>query len=718
MLLIRDISPRVVQRRRLIFLFFFLLIFSTGFVSMLKMSLAQPMTPVAIVTLTLFAILFAQLSFGVTLALFGFRILRTGGDPLRVTNTISETEETGVLPSTAIIMPIYNEEISRVVTGIAEMFQSLESTGHGLSFDFFLLSDSDDPNVWIEEEKSWLEVCKQVNGFGRIFYRKRRVRLNHKSGNVADFCRRWGANYRYMIVLDADSIMAGNTFVRLVELMETNRSIGIIQTAPKLVLGSTLFRRVQQFASAVYGPLFMAGSQYWHLGGGNYWGHNAIIRIKLFMEHCALPELPRVGALGGRILSHDTIEAAFMRRAGYGVWFAYDLEGSYEEGPPNLLASLKRDRRWCHGNMQHLLVLLRPGLCISSRIHILLGILSYASAPLWFAFMLLTFFTDWSLSMKTPPQVSPNLISPAHGAGLFAYIVALLLLPKVLGAVWFLTNRDSARTCGGPLKLVASVILETFFSALLAPIQMVFYTKFVFSALTGMPIKWKGQRRGDDCPGWKELILTHGLHTIVATSIGAVLFFFAPSSLPWISPVLAGLILALPFARFTGSRSIGELSRKAGLFLIEEELQPPFELRNLGQPSLDRTNFFLRESGYSEHMGVLQAVLDPYIHAIHVSFLRLREQTVPRTRNFKDELCMKLLTDGPGSLSSDERTALLWDAEAMMEAHKTLWVCAQDKLDGFWAQALRHYNESMAISIRRSIHTMPSSTPDDFRAPQ
>ena len=310
-----QITPRVVRGRGAAFILICSVIFLVGFIPMLALLTRNGFHWLNLGILVLFGILFAQVSFGVTLALTGFWILRKG-DRLRINQTIGPEGWPKLLPSTAIVMPIYNEDVGRVFQGVRVMYESLAKTGRGEGFDFFVLSDSNDPNHWIEEEKSWLELCRQVNGFGRIFYRKRRVQLHHKSGNIADFCRRWGANYRYMIVLDADSIMRGETMVRLVELMERNRSVGMIQTAPQLVLGNSLFRRIQQFAARLYGPIFMAGSQFWHLGGGNYWGHNAIIRIKLFMEHCALPELPKLGAIGGRILSHDTVEAAFIRRGG------------------------------------------------------------------------------------------------------------------------------------------------------------------------------------------------------------------------------------------------------------------------------------------------------------------------------------------------------------------------------------------------------------------
>ena len=262
------------------------------------------------------------------------------------------------LASTAIVMPVYNEDAETVFGNVQALYQSLQQRHELDSYDFYILSDSTDPAKAVEEELAWSDICRQTNGFGKIHYRRRKLPVNRKSGNIADFCRRWGHRHRYMVVLDADSLMTGAAVSSLVRLMETNPRAGIIQTMPRLVKTETLFGRIQQFASRVYSPIFAAGLNFWQQGAGNYWGHNAIIRVSPFLASCALPGLPGKEPLGGRILSHDFVEAALMRNAGWEVWFAYDLEGSYEGLPPNLTEYVKRDRRWCQGNLQHVWFLL------------------------------------------------------------------------------------------------------------------------------------------------------------------------------------------------------------------------------------------------------------------------------------------------------------------------------------------------------------------------
>src|ERR1043166_3575019 len=561
---------------RNLFLLLVLAIFSLGVSLMAKILIDGGMTVLRAGILFLFALLFLQLSFGFGIALTGFWVRWQGGDRFCITQTLPAAIPPGQLPGTAIVMPIFNEDPQRVFQGLRTMFKSLEKTGCLEAFDFFVLSDSNDPNRWIEEEKNWVQLCTEVNGFGRIFFRKRRVTLNYKSGNIADFCRRWGANYRYMIVLDADSVMTGEAFVQLVALMEKNRTVGIIQTAPRLVLGETFFQRVRQFADRVYSEIFLAGANFWQLGGGNYWGHNAIIRLRPFIAHCALPELPKIGALGGRILSHDTVEAALMQKAGYSVWVAYDLEGSFEESPPDLLATLKRDRPWGKGNLQHLMVLFWRGLPGSSRLRIIFGLCTYLNALIWLVFLCLIIGD----AFQRPPvaATATHHLHSSAGLTLFFLVFGLLLLPKAMAVVHFLRNRERRQQAGGALRIALSALGETIFSAVIAPIFMFAYSSFVISGLTGLSAKWLPQNRGAMRISWGELWQAHGSQTLIGMLVAIFLGRFFPWMLPWMSPVLVGLIFSMPLSRLCGSVQFGRELRAEKLLLIPEEAALPWEL--------------------------------------------------------------------------------------------------------------------------------------------
>jgi membrane glycosyltransferase len=293
---------------------------------------ATQVLPYALQTsiLILFGILFCWVSAGFWTALMGFLELLTGHDKYRISGKSAGNEPIAKDARTALVMPICNEDVPRVFAGLRATFESVAATGDLDRFDFFVLSDSNDADICVAEQQAWLDVCREAKGFGKIFYRRRRRRVKRKSGNLDDFCRRWGGDYKYMVVLDADSVMSGECLTSLVRLMEATPDAGIIQTAPRASGMDTLYARMQQFATRVYGPLFTAGLHFWQLGESHYWGHNAIIRMKPFIEHCALAPLPGKGAFAGAILSHDFVEAALMRRAGWGVWIAYDLPGSYE----------------------------------------------------------------------------------------------------------------------------------------------------------------------------------------------------------------------------------------------------------------------------------------------------------------------------------------------------------------------------------------------------
>lgn len=695
----------VTGRRRRLFFLQYLFWLGLAVVPMFRILSQQGGDLLDVAEFVVFVLLLSQVVFGFTLALTGYWVLRSGGDPTGINQTLAPETMPEELPATAIVMPIFNEDVGRVFKGLRVMYESLQKTGRAEVFDFFILSDSSDPNVWTAEEMAWLELCKQVQGFGRIFYRNRRVALHQKSGNIADFCRRWGANYRYMIVLDADSIMTGGSFVRLASLMEKNPSCGIIQTTPKAVLGRTLFQRIMQFAGRVYGPIFMAGANYWQLGSGSYWGHNAIIRLRPFMQHCAMPELPKTEALGTRILSHDTIEAALMRRAGASVWLAYELDGSYEESPPDLLESLQRDRRWCRGNMQHVWFLLARGLKLPSRIHIWNGIMGFVSSPLWLLLLLLGTLGAVTGAAANSSALSGLFSNTFKGWLLLAYVMSLLLLPKVLGVLLLFRAPEKLKTFGSCRKVLESAAGEIIFSLLLAPILMFFHTRFVLAALTGTKIQWGAQKRNaNEVPSWRDCFSVHWANTLFVLGWGGVIGWLSPSFLPWMGFVFLGPLLAVPFSRWTALKTVAQHAREKGWFLIPEERTPPVELRDLAGIFPGQVNQFFRGKRYAADYGLLQAVLDPYVNAVHVSFLRQREAVAVRTREYLSTLEGRLLQDGPATLTPEEKYTLLWDADSMLALHRKLWRSPASSLHEWWAAAFRHYNESLALSVRRTVN--------------
>lgn len=482
----------------------------------------------------------------------------------------------------AIIMPVFNEEVPRIFAGIKTMYESLQETGQLDHFDFFVLSDSDKPEQYEQEEKYWARLCGEVNGRGQIFYRRRKLRLHKKSGNVSDFCRRWGNQYKYLLPLDADSLVSGQLMVDLVKILESKPDIGIVQTSPKGINQKNLSARLQQFSSHFYGPLHLAGSHFWQLNDAGFWGHNALIRMEPFIKYCVLPTLPGRVPFGGEILSHDFVEAALMRRAGWGVWLAYGLEESYEELPPNLIEDLRRDNRWCQGNLQHLRLVFWRGFSLGHRLLFLNGNMAYFSAFLWF--ILLVLMTAYAVvDFFSQPQYFTSARSlfpqwPVHYHGLSLHLLLLTVVflfgPKVLSLVWLFCSSKDVNSFGGWIRLAMSVILETIFSIFLAPIKMIFHTWFVISNLCAKKLAWDKQQRNTD-----KITFTQAFKKFGAISFGAFLWGFGtyiinPTLFLWLLPVLIPLVFSIPLVIFSSYKSIGLLFQKYGIFLTPVETKP------------------------------------------------------------------------------------------------------------------------------------------------
>ncbi|KMM82441.1 membrane glycosyltransferase [Pseudomonas taetrolens] len=638
------------------------------------MQTAQQVLPYALQTsiLILFGILFCWVSAGFWTALMGFLELLTGHDKYRISGASAGNEPIPEQARTALVMPICNEDVTRVFAGLRATYESVAATGDLDRFDFFVLSDSNDPDICVAEQQAWLDVCRETEGFGRIFYRRRRRRVKRKSGNLDDFCRRWGGDYKYMVVLDADSVMSGECLTSLVRLMEATPDAGIIQTAPRASGMDTLYARMQQFATRVYGPLFTAGLHFWQLGESHYWGHNAIIRMKPFIEHCALAPLPGKGAFAGAILSHDFVEAALMRRAGWGVWIAYDLPGSYEELPPNLLDELKRDRRWCHGNLMNFRLFLVKGMHPVHRAVFLTGVMSYLSAPLWFFFLLLsTALLAVNTLMEPQYFMEPRQLyplwpqwHPEKAVALFSTTIVLLFLPKLLSIILIWTK--GAKAFGGKFKVTLSMLLEMLFSMLLAPVRMIFHTRFVLAAFLGWAATWNSPQRDDDSTPWSEAIRRHGPQTLLGAAWAALVLWLNPSFLWWLVPIVGSLMLSIPVSVISSRVKLGLKSRDESLFLIPEEYAPPRELSATAEYTYENRYRALND-------GFVRAVVDPQQNALACALATSRHREAEPIEWLRAERVRQALKLGPKAIDNNLRMALLSDPVALARLHALVW---------------------------------------------
>ncbi len=600
---------------------------------------AKQVLPYALQTsiLVMFGILFCWVSAGFWTALMGFLELLTGHDKYRISGASAGSEP---IPA--------------------------------------------DARTCVAEQQAWLDVCREASGFGKIFYRRRRRRVKRKSGNLDDFCRRWGSDYKYMVVLDADSVMSGECLTSLVRLMEATPDAGIIQTAPRASGMDTLYARMQQFATRVYGPLFTAGLHFWQLGESHYWGHNAIIRMKPFIEHCALAPLPGKGAFAGAILSHDFVEAALMRRAGWGVWIAYDLPGSYEELPPNLLDELKRDRRWCHGNLMNFRLFLVKGMHPVHRAVFLTGVMSYLSAPLWFFFLVLsTALLAVNTLMEPQYFMEPRQLYPLwpqwhpdKAVALFSTTIVLLFLPKLLSVI--LIWAKGAKEFGGKFKVTVSMLLEMLFSMLLAPVRMIFHTRFVLAAFLGWAATWNSPKRDDDSTSWNEAVRRHGPQTLLGALWALLVIWLNPSFLWWLVPIVGSLMLSIPVSVISSRVNLGLRSRDEQLFLIPEEYNPP--------QALQATDEYTHENRWHAlNDGFIRAVVDPRQNALACALATSRHGQAEPIEWLRVERVRHALKVGPAALDNHSRLQLLSDPVALARLHAQVW----SEGHGEWLDAWR-----------------------------
>ncbi len=488
---------------------------------------------------------------------------------------------------TALVMPIYNEDPARTTAALQAMAEDLARIDAAQYFEIVIISDSTQVDPWIGESLAVDRLRRELRNIMPVWYRRRWHNTGRKAGNVEDFVKRWGGRYDYMIVLDADSLMTAETMLELVRRMQGDPKLGILQTVPLLIGSASLFSRVQQFAGRVYGALIARGVAAWSGNEGNYWGHNAIIRVAAFAQACGLPQLPGRRPFGGHVLSHDFVEAAFIRRAGWKVRMATDLEGSWEESPPSLVDIAIRDRRWAQGNLQHSKVLGANGLTFTNRAHFLIGIMSYLSSPLWLMLLLVGFALTLQASLIRPEyftsefQLFPNwpVFDAPRMTKLFIFTMIVLFTPKVLGWLRGLFVSRVRKGCGGVLGITISTLLETVISALYAPIMMLVQTQHVVSIVTGRDSGWGPQRRHAAITGWGEAWLVHWPHVAMGLIFAAIAYLLSPTLLAWLSPTLAGLLLAIPLSKISGSARAGNVLGRFALLRTPEEGHVPELMR-------------------------------------------------------------------------------------------------------------------------------------------
>jgi membrane glycosyltransferase len=539
--------------------------------------------PLDVMILLIFAPLFAWTAFSFASALAGLLAPAEASDPLGLS---AQTPLTPLTSRTAILAPIYNEAPHALFTRLHAIWRSIEDVGAAERFDIFVLSDTTNADIRKTEYEHFRGLRRRMGDGGRLFYRHRPQNTDRKAGNIADWVRRFGGAYDFMVILDADSLMEGGTLVRLAGAMENNPDLGLIQTTPVVINRHSLFARTEQFASRLYGPLLARGIAWWSGDQGNYWGHNAIIRVKAFAEQAGLPHLPGAKPFGGHVLSHDFVEAALLRRAGWAVRMAPGLGGSYEESPPTLADLIARDRRWCQGNLQHLKVLGARGFTWISRLHLLRGVSSYLTAPLWFALLvmsaLLPLKPEWGISnIDLANQRAMMGVHPVMSvAAIYGVSISFLLAPKLMAYFATMASPEERRLFGGRRRAFASMMLEILLSALVAPVLMLNQLWALISIVAGSDSGWSAQQREEGKVTFEASANHHLGDTAIGVILGLAAWGAAPQTFWWMLPVILGLVGCIPLATWTASCALGDRALRAGLLVIPEESDPPALVRD------------------------------------------------------------------------------------------------------------------------------------------
>jgi membrane glycosyltransferase len=476
---------------------------------------------------------------------------------------------------TAVLLTLRNEDAGRAISRLRVMKDSVDATGQGSHFDWFVLSDSDRADAAAAEELAFAEWRAGDASPQRLHYRRRKENTGYKAGNLRDFCARWSGDFELMLPLDADSLMDGATIVRMAGIMQEHPKLGILQSLVVGLPSASGFARLFQFGMRQGMRPYTMGSAWWAGDCGPFWGHNGIVRIAPFVAHCDLPLLPGGPPLGGHIMSHDQVEAALMRRGGYEVRVLPVESGSYEENPPTVLEFTRRDLRWCQGNMQYWRLLGLPGLLPMSRFQLLWAILMFLGIPAWTALI--------ALAAIKPFEAEDLAGGFPAGAAIAVYcsILAMFLAPKIAGAVDVLLTRGGAARYGGAGRFLAGFAAELVFSFLLGAVTTLRVTLFMIGLAFGKAVGWSGQARDAHALSWSTAVRGLWPQTLFGSAVIAAMAWQAPAVLAWASPLLAGFPLAIPFAVLTAHPAFGRALARLRLAATPEELDPPPEFRAL-----------------------------------------------------------------------------------------------------------------------------------------
>ena len=480
----------------------------------------------------------------------------------------------------AIAVTVRNEDPGALLPPLRQLLLDLDAAGEGHSFKLWLLSDTSDSAAAATEEKAIAAFRATDPQPDRIHYRRRAENTGFKAGNIMDFLDHHADGCDLMLVLDADSRMTAAAVLRLVRAMRADPGLGILQHLTVGLPAASAFPRLFQFGMRAGMRIWAAGQDWWQGNSGPYWGHNAVVRIAPFRAHCRLPLLP-----GGRpILSHDQVEAAMLRGAGWGVRVLVEEDGSAEANPPALPEFLRRDSRWLAGNLQYRHLLGMPGLRPMGRWQLLQAILLFANPPFYLVFL---GAAAWAAATG---HGSPFPAGPALALTL-AWVGALYS-PKLLGYLTVLASPPQRARYGGAARFAVGAIAEIGFSLLLDAVAAVAKTATMLRLACGAPARWAPQNRTDRGVSWREAARLCWPQTLLGFAVFCGFALSGWRALLWAAPFAGGLPAAIPFCVVTADPRFGIWLRRRQVAAIPEELAPAADPAGVPPKASALTNQF------------------------------------------------------------------------------------------------------------------------------
>jgi membrane glycosyltransferase len=529
--------------------------------------------------MALFAMTLPWMVVGFWNAIIGLILCQFSKNPagLVFPNAAGSSQDAPLTSSTAILLCIRNEFPERLVRNLRVMLNDLVKNGWGPNYHVFVLSDTNDHSVAQIENAVFKDISDEFKDRISVTYRRRETNDGFKAGNIADFCHKWGRLHEFAIVLDADSFMTGSAMTRLVSIMEKNNRLGIVQGLVVGLPSASAFTRLFQYGMRLGMRSYTMGSSWWLGDCGPYWGHNAVIRLAPFIKYCNVAEL-KTGSRNKTILSHDLIEAILMRRAGYEVRIYPFEDHSYEENPPTLSDYIRRDLRWCEGNLQYIHLLGLKNLHAIGRFQLIMAITMFAGSPAWILLMLIAV-----VSVSTVGSFG-EYINTSFFQALIVASGVMWYLPKIAGAVDVFLRKKESHRFGGRIVFAKSLMLETIFSFLMTPVTWLNHSFFIIGLALGHQGGWSSQTRDDHAISWREASRQFFRHTLLGVFLSVLLLSSHPSFLPFGLFFFGGLVLSIPMAVLTSQAWLGEKMIKHQWLSSPEEIAhskilQPLELR-------------------------------------------------------------------------------------------------------------------------------------------